>query len=96
MFMLNTFVYFQFDQITFIYLPYLFLIRSLGPPCIQINAHDAYDLRFGCFLYAWKDKEVIFLMQQVSCSIKIGVAGNHKNKIVFSTPRNAIFHFHKT
>jgi hypothetical protein len=79
MFMLNTFVYFQFDQITFIYLPYLFLIRSPRPPCIQINAHDAYDLRFGCFLYAWKDKEV-------SCSIKIGVAGNHKNKIIFQYP----------
>jgi hypothetical protein len=44
MFMFNIHIYIQFVQITFIYFPYLFLIRSTGPPCLQINAQDAYDL----------------------------------------------------
>jgi hypothetical protein len=50
--MFNIHVYFQFVQIRFIYFSYLFLIRSPGPPCLQINAHDAYDVRFRCSLYA--------------------------------------------
>jgi hypothetical protein len=36
--MFNIIFSFQFVKITFIYFPYLFLIRSLGPPYIQINA----------------------------------------------------------
>jgi hypothetical protein len=40
----------------FIYFSYLFLIQSLAPHFLQINAHDAYNLRFRRILYAWKDK----------------------------------------
>jgi hypothetical protein len=81
--MFNIIFSFQFVQITFIYFQYLFLIRSLGPPYLQINAHDAYDLRFGRSLYAWKDNEIIFPTQQVLWLIKIRVARNRRNKIVF-------------
>jgi hypothetical protein len=80
----------------FIYFSYLFSIRGPRPTCIQINAQDTYDLWFGRSLYAWKDKEIIFPTQPVSWSTKIGVSRNCRNKIIFSTHRNAIFHFHKT
>jgi hypothetical protein len=81
--MFNILVYFQFVQITFIYFPYLFLIWSSGPPCLQINVQDPYDLQFGRSLYAWKDKEIIFLMELVSWLNKIGVTCNQTNNIVF-------------
>jgi hypothetical protein len=29
-------------------------IQSPGPPCIQIDAQDAYDLQFGRSIYEWK------------------------------------------
>jgi hypothetical protein len=32
----------------------LFLIWSPGQPCLQIHAHDTYDLRFGHSSYAWR------------------------------------------
>jgi hypothetical protein len=85
--MFNIIVYFQFVQITFIYFAYLFLIRSPGPTCLQINAPDVYDLQFGCSLYEWKDKEVLFPTQPVSWSTKIGVGRNHCNKIIFQYPQ---------
>jgi hypothetical protein len=50
--------------------------RGAGPPCLQIDAHDMYDLRFGRSSYAWKDKEIKFSMQLVSWSTKIGVTCN--------------------
>jgi hypothetical protein len=31
--------------------------QSLRPPCIQIDAQDAYDLWFGHSTYAWKTNE---------------------------------------
>jgi hypothetical protein len=88
MFMSNILVYFQSIQITFIYFTYLFLIQSPVPPCLQINAHDAYALQFGRSLYAWKDKEIIFSTQLVSWSSKFGVARNHRNKIIEQYPTN--------
>jgi hypothetical protein len=94
--MFNIHVYFQFVQIIFIYFPYLFLIQSLVTHCLQINAQDAYNLRFGRSLYAWKYKEIIFLMQPVSWSTKIKVTRNHRKKSFSDTQRNAIFFFHKT
>ncbi len=51
--------------------------RSPGPHCLQIDAHDTHDLRFGCSSYAWKAKEIRFPMQPVSWSTKIGVVCNH-------------------
>jgi hypothetical protein len=95
MFVFNILVSFQFVQITFIYFPYLFSIRNPGPHCFQINEQNAYDLRFGCSLYAWKDNEIIFLTQPVSLSTKIGVPTIVKTKSFSSVHRNAIFHFHK-
>jgi hypothetical protein len=40
----------------FIYFPSLFLIQSTGPPFLQIDAHDAYNLQFEHSSYAWKAK----------------------------------------
>jgi hypothetical protein len=95
MLIFNIIVSFQFVQIMFIYFSYLFPIQSAGPPCLQINAQDTYDVRFGCSLYTWKDKEIIFSTQPVSWSTKIRVACNRQKKIFSSTHRNAIFSFHK-
>jgi hypothetical protein len=78
MFMSNILIYFQFVQITFIYFTYLFPVQSPGPPCLQINAQDTYDLQYRRSLYAWKDKEIIFATQLVSWSTKIRVTRNHR------------------
>jgi hypothetical protein len=51
--------------------------RSPGPPHIQIDVQIAYDLRFGRSTYAWKDKEITFPMELVSCPTKIGVICTH-------------------
>jgi hypothetical protein len=47
--------------------------RSPGPPHIQLDVQIAYDLYFGRSTYAWKDKEITFLMLLVSCTTKIRV-----------------------
>jgi hypothetical protein len=47
------------------------------PPSLQIDANDVYDLQFGRSSCSWKAKEIIFLMQPVSWSTKIGVTRNH-------------------
>jgi hypothetical protein len=39
--------------------------RSTGPPSLEIDIHDASDLRFGLSTYAWKDKEITFPMPLV-------------------------------
>jgi hypothetical protein len=39
--------------------------QSPGPPCIQIDFQDVFDLRFGCSIYTWKDKEMAFPMPLV-------------------------------
>jgi hypothetical protein len=57
--------------------------RSPGSTCLQIDAQDKDDLRFGHFSYAWKYKEITFLAQKVSWSTKIGVTCHHRNKIIF-------------
>jgi hypothetical protein len=57
--------------------------RSLGPLCIQIDAQDASDLRFGCFTYAWKAKEISFSMPQFLRPTKIRVDKNYQNKLNF-------------
>jgi hypothetical protein len=44
-----------------------------GPPCIQIDVQNAYDLCFGRSTYARKAKEITFPMAPVSCPTKIGV-----------------------
>jgi hypothetical protein len=57
--------------------------RSPEPPRIQIDVQIAYDLCFGRSTYAWKAKEINFLMELVSCPTKIGVVHNHQNSINF-------------
>jgi hypothetical protein len=57
--------------------------RSLGPPHIPIDVQIAYNLRFGRSTYAWKAKEITFLMTLVSCPTKIGVICNHQNSTDF-------------
>jgi hypothetical protein len=39
--------------------------RSPGPPRIQIDVQNAYDLRFGRSIYARKAKEITFLLAPV-------------------------------
>jgi hypothetical protein len=57
--------------------------RSPGPSRIQINVQIAYDLRFGRYIYARKDKEITFSMAPVSCPTKIGFIRNHQNSTDF-------------
>jgi hypothetical protein len=57
--------------------------RSSGPPRIQIDVQIAYDLRVGRSTYAWKAKEITFLVEPVSYPTKIGVVHNHQNTTDF-------------
>jgi hypothetical protein len=57
--------------------------QSPGPPHIQIDVQIAYDLRFGCSIYAQKAKEVTFPMEPVSCPTRIGVFRNDQNSTNF-------------
>jgi hypothetical protein len=57
--------------------------QSPGPPRIQIDIQIAYNLRFGCSIYARKSKEITFPMELVSCPTKIGVVRNHQNSTDF-------------
>jgi hypothetical protein len=57
--------------------------RTPEPPHIQIDVQISYDLRFGRYTYAWKDKEIRFPMVLVSCPTKIGAARNHQNSTDF-------------
>jgi hypothetical protein len=57
--------------------------RSPGPPRIQIDVQIAYDLHFGCSIYAPKVKEITFPMELVPCPTKIGVVRNYQNSTNF-------------
>jgi hypothetical protein len=57
--------------------------QSPGPPHIQIDFQIAYDLRFGCSIYARKAKEITFLMEPISYPTKIGVVRNNQNSTDF-------------
>jgi hypothetical protein len=50
--------------------------RSLGPPQLQFDVQDAYEIRFECSTYAWKEDEVIFLMPPVPGPTKTGFDHN--------------------
>jgi hypothetical protein len=56
---------------------------SAGPPCFQIDVQIAYNLHFGRYTYAWKDKEITFPVGLVSGPTKIGVIRNHQNSTDF-------------
>jgi hypothetical protein len=64
-------------------MPSLSPTRSQEPPRIQIDVQIAYNLRFGCSIYARKDKEIKFPMAPVSCPTKIEVIYNHQNSTNF-------------
>jgi hypothetical protein len=57
--------------------------RSPGAAHIQIDVQIAYNLRFGCSVYARKDKEIVFPMALVSYPSKLGVIRNHQNSTDF-------------
>jgi hypothetical protein len=59
--------------------------RSPRPLCLQIDAHDMYDLRFGRSSYSWKDKEIRLPTQLVSCPTKIGVTCNYQKRLFSRT-----------
>jgi hypothetical protein len=50
--------------------------RSLGPPQLQFDVQDAYEIRFECSTYAWKEDEVIFLMPPFPGPTKTGFDHN--------------------
>jgi hypothetical protein len=52
--------------------------RSPGPPHIRIDVQIAYQLCFGCSIYARKANEITFPMELVSYATKIGVVRNHQ------------------
>jgi hypothetical protein len=62
-------------------LPSLSPTQSPEPAHIQIDVQIAYDIRFGCFTYARKAKQITFPMTPVSCPTKIIVVLNHQNSI---------------
>jgi hypothetical protein len=55
--------------------------QSLRSSRIQIDIQIAYDIHFGRSTYAWKAKEITFIMAPVLCPTKIGVICNHQNSI---------------
>jgi hypothetical protein len=57
--------------------------QSPGPPRIQIDIQIAYNLRFGCYTYVRKAKEITFPMEPVSCPTTIGGIRNHQTNTDF-------------
>jgi hypothetical protein len=45
--------------------------RSSGPPCIQIDVQIAYDLYFGCSIYARKSKVSPFQWHRSHVQLKL-------------------------
>jgi hypothetical protein len=46
--------------------------QSPGPPQIQIDVQDSYEIRFGRSTYARKEDEIKFRMELVPCPTIIG------------------------
>jgi hypothetical protein len=53
--------------------------QSLGPPQLQINVQDAYDIGFGRSTYARKENEIILPMAPVPRQTKIRFDYNCQN-----------------
>jgi hypothetical protein len=47
-----------------------------GPPQLQIDVQDTYDIVFGHSTYAWKENKIKFPMELVPCPTKIGFDHN--------------------
>jgi hypothetical protein len=50
--------------------------RSPGPPRLQIDVQDAYDIGFGRSTFAWKWDKTEFLMELVRCPSRIRLNEN--------------------
>jgi hypothetical protein len=50
--------------------------RGPGPPCLQIDAQDAYGLLFGPSTYAGKEDDIYFSVTPVPSPTKIGFNHN--------------------
>jgi hypothetical protein len=50
--------------------------RNSGPPQLQIDVQDAYEIRFGLSTYARKDDEIKFPMAPIPGPTKIGFDQN--------------------
>jgi hypothetical protein len=59
------------------------LTQSPGPPCIQIDAQDAYEIRFGHSTYERKEGIVQFPMALVPSPNKIRFHQNCQNNFKF-------------
>jgi hypothetical protein len=60
--------------------------RSLGPPQLQIDVQDTYQIKFGRSTYAQKEDEIIFPMAPVPGPNKIGLDHNCRNNFNIQSP----------
>jgi hypothetical protein len=60
--------------------------RNPGPPWLQINVQNAYDIGFGRSKYARKEDDISFPMPLVPVPTKIGFDQNCQNKFNIQSP----------
>jgi hypothetical protein len=60
--------------------------QSLGPPRLQIDVQDAYQIGFGRSTYARKENEITFPMAPVPGPTKIGLDQNCQNNFDIHSP----------
>jgi hypothetical protein len=60
--------------------------RSPGPPWLQIDVHDAYQISFGHSTYAQKEDELTFPLVLVPGPTKIGLEQNCQNNFNIKSP----------
>jgi hypothetical protein len=60
--------------------------RHPGPPWLQIDVHDAYQIGFGRYIYARKEDEITFQMEVVLGPNKIGLDQNYQNNFNIQSP----------
>jgi hypothetical protein len=57
--------------------------QSTGPPRLQIDIHDTYEIRFGHSIYTRKESKITVPMAPVLSQTKIGCDPNCQNKLNF-------------
>jgi hypothetical protein len=62
------------------------LTRSPGPPCLQIDVHDAYEIGFGHSIYARRENKISFSMELVPGPAKLGFDQNCWKKFNIQSP----------
>jgi hypothetical protein len=53
--------------------------QSPRSPCLQINVHDVYEIRFGHSTYAQKEDKITFPMELFPCPTKMRFNHNCQN-----------------